>query len=84
MILAIDGHEIDLRMLVQLGRFTLHAHGAPIESLSGSERWSRRYIVPKEAKTKIRNQLAAFGIRRWNLFPDLANLATNLRERRFG
>jgi FRG domain len=83
-IIAIDGREIDLRMLVQMGRFTLHAHGTPIENLPGSEGWSRRYIVPKEAKTKIRNQLAAFGIRQWNLFPDLANLATNLRGRRFG
>jgi hypothetical protein len=83
-IIAIDGREIDLRMLVQMGRFTLHAIPTPIERLSGSAGWSRRYIVPKEAKTKIRNQLAAFGIRRWNLFPDLANLAINLRERRFG
>lgn len=83
-IIAIDGREVDLRMLVQMGRFTLHAYDTPIESLSGSDRWSGRYIVPKEAKTKIRNQLAAFGIRRWNLFPDLANLATDLRERRFG
>jgi len=83
-IIAIDGREIDLRMLVQMGRFTLHAYGTPIENLTGSAKWSRRYIVPREVKLKIRNQLAAFGIRRSNLFPDLANLAANLRERRFG
>jgi FRG domain len=83
-IIAIDGREIDLRMFVQMGRFTLHANGTPIETLLGSAKWLRKYIVPKEAKTKIRNQLAAFGIRRWNLFPDLSNLAADLRERRFG
>jgi hypothetical protein len=71
-------------MFVQMGRFTLHANGTPIETLLGSAKWLRKYIVPKEAKTKIRNQLAAFGIRRWNLFPDLSNLAADLRERRFG
>jgi hypothetical protein len=83
-IIAIDGREIDLRMLVQMGRFTLHANGTPIETLSGSDNWLRRYIVPKEVKYKIRNQLRAFGIRRWNLFPDLSNLAVDLRERAFG
>jgi len=83
-IIAIDGREIDLRMLVQMGRFTLHAISTPIETLPRSAKWLRKYIVPKEVKPKIRNQLGAFGIRRSNLFPDLSNLAADLRERRFG
>jgi hypothetical protein len=83
-ILAIDGREIDPRMLVQIGRFTLHTYETPIEDLPNSASWLRRYIVPKEHKRKVQAQLAAMGIRQSNLFPDLTNLAAELRETRFG
>ncbi len=82
-IVAIDGREIDLRMLVQIGRFTLHSYHAAIECLPNSASWLRRYIVPKEHKRKVRYQLAAMGIKRSNLFPDLTNLAAELRTMRF-
>jgi hypothetical protein len=82
-ILAIDGREIDLRMLVQVGRFTLHTYDTPIEYLPYSTKWLHKYIVPEECKQKLRSQLAAMGLRRSNLFPDLANLAAELREMRF-
>jgi hypothetical protein len=79
-ILAIDGREVDRRMLAQIGRFTLHSCHDAIEELSDSQDWLRRYIVPKEHKQRVRYQLAAVGIRRSNLFPDLTNLATELRK----
>lgn len=50
-IIAIDGREIDLRMLVQMGRFTLHAIDTPIEKLPASTKWLRKYIIPKGSKT---------------------------------
>ena len=81
--MATDGREIDLRMLVQIGRFTLHSYNAAIEHLPNSASWLRRYIVPKEQKRKIRAQLAAMGIKQSNLFPDLTNLAAELRAMRF-
>jgi hypothetical protein len=83
MIVAIDGREIDLRMLVQIGRFTLHSYHTAIECLSNSASWLRRYIIPKEHKRKVRAQLAAMGIKRSNLFPDLTNFAAELRAKRF-
>jgi hypothetical protein len=83
-ILAIDGQEIDLRMLVQIGRFTLHGCNDKIDMSEGSEAWLRQFIIPKESKGKIRNQLTVMGIKRSNLFPDLDNLACELRETRFG
>jgi hypothetical protein len=82
-ILAIDGQEIDIRMLVQIGRFTLHTYHTAMENLPESRSWLRRYVIPKEHKTKLRNQLAAMGIKRSNLFPDLAHLAEELRNSRF-
>lgn len=82
-ILATDGREIDLRMLVQIGRFTLHSYHSAIEYLPNSPSWLRRYVVPGEHKRKIRAQLAAMGIKQSNLFPDLTNLAAELRGMRF-
>jgi FRG domain len=81
--LAIDGQEIDLRMLVQIGRFTLHGQNTAIDMIGGSEAWLKQYIIPKGAKEKIKNQLAVMGIKRSNLFPDLANLAAELSETSF-
>jgi hypothetical protein len=83
-ILALDGREIDARMLSQMGRFTLHSYDTSIENLPYSASWLRRYIVPKECKQKVRAQLTAMGIRRSNLFPDLTNLAAELRAMQFG
>jgi hypothetical protein len=83
-IVAIDGREIDQRMLVQCGRFTLHSYHTGIEQLPNSPAWLHKYIVPKQHKQKIRMQLASLGIRQSNLFPDLANLAAELRDARFG
>jgi hypothetical protein len=77
-ILAIDGREIDLRMLLQMGRFTFHSIATPIQHLPGSADWLHRYIIPKEHKQKVRLQLDAMGIRRSNIFPDLTNLAAEL------
>jgi hypothetical protein len=82
-ILALDGREIDRRMLAQLGRFTIHAYPAPIDLIPGSAKWLRKFVIPTAAKSKIKSQLAALGIRRSNMFPDLENLAGELRDQRF-
>lgn len=81
--LAIDGQEIDLRMLVQIGKFTLHGQNSAIDMIGGSEAWLKQYIVPQSTKEKIRKQLAVMGIKRSNLFPDLTNLAAELSETTF-
>jgi hypothetical protein len=75
-IIAIDGQEIDPRMLAQMSRFTVHSDSTPLElAHPESADWLRQFVIPKNAKARIRAQLLAFGIRRSNLFPDLANLA---------
>jgi hypothetical protein len=67
-------------MLAQMSRFTLHSNRDPLDLMPDRVKWLRRYIFPKDAKATIRKQLAAFGIRRSNLFPDLVNLATELKS----
>jgi hypothetical protein len=83
-IIAIDGREIDPRMLAQMSRFTLHLYPRPIELLPDSHQWLRRYVIRADAKAKIRAQLSAFGIQRSNIFPDLTNLALELKSAQFG
>jgi hypothetical protein len=41
-ILAIDGQEIDPRMLAQISRYTLHSERTPPEELEGSYKWLRQ------------------------------------------
>jgi FRG domain len=83
-ILAIDGQEIDPRMLAQMSRFTLHFSPTTLESARENEVWLRQYMIPKNAKAKIRAQLPALGIRLSNVFPDLKNLAGELRDATIG
>jgi hypothetical protein len=78
--MAIDGQEIDPRMLAQMSRFTLHSDRSPLELTSISPQWLRQFIIPKKAKLKISAQLSALDIRRSNLFPDLAALAAELKS----
>jgi FRG domain len=83
-IIAIDGREIDPRMLAQMSRFTLHSYQRPMETLPESHEWLRRYVIRGDAKAKIQAQLSALGIRRSNIFPDLDNLALELKGAQFG
>jgi hypothetical protein len=83
-ILAIDGQETDPRMLAQMSRFTLHSRRTPLESEPQNKLWLRQYVIPKNDKKKIHAQLLGLGIRRSNLFPDLQNLAGELREATIG
>jgi hypothetical protein len=80
-VLAIDGQEIDPRMLAQMGRFTIHSSRTPMEQGPESADWLRQFMIPKEAKTKIRRQLSDFGVQLPNLFPDLGSLAADMKRR---
>jgi hypothetical protein len=80
-IIAIDGQETDPRMLAQLSRFTVHPDSTPLKlAHPESAGWLRQFVIPRSAKDKIRKQLLALGIRRSNLFPDLAALAAELKS----
>ena len=79
-IIALDGQEIDPRMLAQMSKFTLHSNRTPLEQVPETANWLRQFVIPKNAKDRIYTQLSAFGIRRSNLFPNLASLATELKS----
>jgi len=71
-IIAIDGREIDSRMLAQMSQFTLHSYARPIELLLESHEWLHRYVIRADAQAKIRAQLSALGIRRSNILSPIS------------
>lgn len=69
------------RMVAQLSRFTIHGHEArPMDVQVSGDRWLRRYQIAPDAKKRLRRMLWLLGMRRSVLFPDLDNLALDIRE----
>jgi len=77
---AVLSHELDSRMLVQQGVFTLHGTSQEMRDIDNSSTFLRVFTIPAGAKTQIIAELASLGIRRRTLFPDLTNLADDLKE----
>jgi len=77
-IVAVGAREIDMRMMVQQSAFTIHDTTQPLEQLPESETFLMRFEVAGTDKPLVRSQLAALGVERWTLFPDLETLAKGL------
>ncbi len=77
-VLAVLGQDVDLRMAVQQGAFTLHGDATPLEQNSSAERFLAQLVIPEKAKPTFDDELWVLGMRRSMLFPDLANLAEDL------
>ena len=81
--IAILSHELDSRMLAQQSAFTLHGNRTDLLKLSELKHVIRTLNVPAASKGEIINELTSLGIRRRTLFPDLDNLASDLKELAF-
>lgn len=69
------------RMISQLSTFTIHPipkEGVTITELLFDERYLVRYIVPSAAKRRLHQDLAALGVTRRTLFPDLDGLSKSI------
>lgn len=87
---AIGTREIDPRVLVQQGAFTIHGDANDLADIdigySDSDihpSWRRAFRVPLASKVRVRQFLREFGIYESTLFPDLSSLAKELKNRRF-
>ena len=78
--IAVMTHEIDDRMLVQQAAFTIHGNEEPLDARSDAANFLRRYDIPATAKQHLHSQLRVTGIQRSTIFPDLTNLALDLKE----
>jgi hypothetical protein len=71
--------ETDLRMQMQQGCFTVHGSDIPLNHMDGCADWLRKYVISVRSLPSMARELEILGFRLGDLFPDLANLATELR-----
>lgn len=83
LVAAVHPIEVDLRMLLQASRFTVHESGTALENQVKDRSILRRFLIPAEAKVKIAAELECLGFRRSALFPDLRILADDIASQRF-
>lgn len=78
-VIAYVGPQIDLRMLVQSGVFTMHSPEAPcLQDLPNQEFFVAEIPIPKEHKEPLRVAMDMNGFSRRTLFPDLGSLTEDL------
>jgi hypothetical protein len=81
-ILAVAPSHIDLRRTVQHSMFTLHgSESLPIEESEYLTAIRGSMVIPPDKKELIFRTLVRLGINRAGLFPDLDNLALDLKDR---
>lgn len=80
-IIAARAIEMDPRMQVQQGAFTVHASEVPLNRLPGCDGWLRQFVIPAKAAPTIAWELEVVGFRLGDLFPDLGNLPAELRAK---
>jgi FRG domain len=85
--IASGTRELDARVLVQQGMFTIHADQTDLATVGYGDpphpSWRVAFRVPKHHKPQIRELLRHLAITKSSLFPDLAALADELKERSF-
>lgn len=77
-VLAVVSEDVDLRMTVQQGAFTVHGNDAPLDRRAGADEYLAKFIIPASARQRLLEELWFLGVRRASLFPDLSNLALDL------
>lgn len=71
--------EHDPRIQLQQGAFTVHSCRKPLNRLAQADRLLRQLVIPCAALRAFCEELSLLGMRKSNLFPDLASLTSELR-----
>lgn len=79
-VIAIRPAEIHPRLLMQLSVFTLHGNNKLMTELPGADKFFIKFKIPKKSKNNLKKELKQLGIRLSNIFPDLDNLAKDIKS----
>lgn len=79
-IVAAMAVEHDLRMFSQQGNFTIHSDRAPINWQNDCGKYLRVAYIPMQSVRRIAVELRMLGIRKGDVYPDLDNLAAELKN----
>jgi hypothetical protein len=80
-IYAVYSSEIDPRIMMQQGLFTLHSSKTPLDGRDGIESCLVKCTIPSESKQRLAKQLETLGTCESMLFPDLDALARDITAR---
>ncbi|HUX21481.1 MAG TPA: FRG domain-containing protein [Spirochaetia bacterium] len=78
-IVAAMAVENDPRIRAQQGAFTVHSSNNPLNTLSSCEEWLVKIVIPREFTESLCQEIRSLGVQRSILFPDLTNLAEELK-----
>jgi len=81
-ILAVMASEHDLRMFVQQGCFTVHSDQTPFNLRPTVDRYLSKVVIPAKAVRSFAREIELCGFRKGDIYPDLGNLASELRVRK--
>lgn len=80
-VLAAMSSEKDIRMFVQQGCFTIHSDQTPLDRRACSDKYLSRICIPEKFVRQMAFEIDVCGFRRGDVFPDLGNLAAELKFR---
>jgi len=80
-VMAAMASESDMRMFVQQGCFTIHSDQKPLTDNPESSSFLSEYIIPAEFIKDVANTIDVMGFRKGDIYPDLTNLAIELKSR---
>jgi hypothetical protein len=78
-VIAVMGIEHDLRIFAQQGAFTIHSDRKPMDLRTGHADYLMKLTIPLQCVLRMAEELYACGIRRGDIFPDLTNLADEMK-----
>ena len=71
--------EHDMRMFVQQGAFTIHSETDALNKRQGHSQYLAPLLIKAENVRRMADELYASGFRKGDIFPDLTNLADELK-----
>lgn len=80
-ICAVMSSEQDARMFIQQGCFTIHSNRTPLNHKQESLEYLTKITIPGQSMQRIALEVDVCGLRKGDLFPDLAQLAVEMTSR---
>jgi hypothetical protein len=77
-ILAVMAHDVDMRIFVQQGCFTLHASQVALNKKKGNNAYLFPLLINAENARRVADEVFVSGLRKGDIYPDLGNLATEI------
>lgn len=78
-VMAAMASEMDIRMFVQQGCFTIHSYSQPLDDSVNYDKFLTKLIIPASSVKQMAFELDVCGFRKGDMFPDLQNLANELK-----